>query len=203
MDFVIDKRLLFYLILTFIITTIIGTVSHECGHYLAGKIMGFKVHLSYGMTTLINSGKFMTNKAWLLFALAGPFQTMVTGTIGFFLLYQTAPPGDKLSIKQWLFVFISLFWLRQPANLVVGFFKLLITGSFPDNGDEINLSRALHIPGLSINFTTALIGCIVLSIIVFKFVPKKQRFTFILSGLAGGIAGYLFWFGWAGQIIMP
>jgi hypothetical protein len=50
---------------------------------------------------------------------------------------------------------------------------------------------------------TGIIGVIVLVIVTFKFIPKLQLMTFILSGIIGGVAGYLLWLEWLGPVIMP
>ena len=203
MTFTIDKRLLLYLIITFIVVTIIGTLSHECGHYILARLMGFSAHISYGMTWLVNDNKIMNPKQEFWFILAGPLQTMLTGTIAFLFLCNSSRPIGRVSFGQWILVFLSLFWLRQSANFVVWVANYLITGKFKNNGDEIKLSTYLHLPSWSIVSVTALISLIVLTIVLFRFIPKLQRLTFILSGIIGGIAGYLFWLVYFGEIIMP
>lgn len=51
MRFNFDKKLFILLFLGFVIFTIIGTVTHELGHYTASKILGFKgVRINYGAT---------------------------------------------------------------------------------------------------------------------------------------------------------
>jgi hypothetical protein len=50
---------------------------------------------------------------------------------------------------------------------------------------------------------TAIFGIIVLTVVVFKFIPTQQRLTFIASGLIGGVSGYILWLHLLGQIIMP
>lgn len=38
---------------------------------------------------------------------------------------------------------------------------------------------------------TALIGIIILAVVIFKFVPIKQRLTFMAAGLVGGVTGFV------------
>jgi hypothetical protein len=203
MKYIIDKRLLLYLTLTFIFTTIIGTLSHECGHYIAARLMGFHARISYATTWLTYDDQLMNFNQAFWFTLAGPLQTMFTGTIGLLLLYSSRKSVERLSLKQWVFIFLSLFWLRQSANFIVWVASYLITGRLRTNGDEVQLTLYLDLPGWLLMVVTALAGFIVLAIVLFKFIPKKQRFTFILSGLIGGILGYLFWLTYFGKIIMP
>jgi hypothetical protein len=136
--------------------------------------------------------------------LGGPLETMVTGTIGITVLFSIRKSIDKLSplsVVKWFFVFVSLFWLRQPANFFTWVGSYLLHGKFSERGDEIKLSRHLQIPDWTIITMTAVIGIIVLAVIIFKFVPIKQRVTFIFSGLTGGTAGYTLWFQLLGPMI--
>lgn len=203
MSLIINKKLLIVLLLSFIFTTIIGTLSHECGHYIAATLMGIKAHISYGMTSFIHYSKNVSSNEWLWIIVAGPLQTMLTGTVGFLLLFKFVKPTSNLSFTQWILVFLALFWLRQPANLFSGIANLLATGNYPQNGDEIKLSRHFNIPGLAISIVTAIIGIIISTIVVFKFVPVNQRFTFILAGITGGLIGAFVWLCWLGPVIMP
>jgi len=52
MRFSFDRKLFFRLFAGFIIFTVIGTLSHECGHYLAGKLQARdSMHIGYAYTT--------------------------------------------------------------------------------------------------------------------------------------------------------
>ena len=207
MTFDFDKRLFVYLSLAFILMTVIGTVSHEYGHYLSAKILGFNSRINYGMTFLENNpNKLMSAKEYFIFTLGGPIQTILTGTLGVILLFisrKSYSQIDKLSFLQWSLIFASLFWLRQVANLFTWILFYFIRGRFGIHGDEIKLAEYLNLPNWSIIFLTALIGATVLIIVMFKFIPKKVRFTFMLSGLFGGISGYILWLRLFGEIIMP
>ena len=183
--------------------TVIGTISHEYGHLLAAKLMGFNARINYMSTWLTNNRQLMTDKQDFWLKLAGPLQTILTGTIGFLFLSTSFKNTERLTKGQWALVFISLFWLRQSANFVIWLTAYLITGNYSAHGDEINLSRYLNWPDWSIISFTAFIGFMLLTIVIFKFIPKSQRFTFILSGLIGGISGYLLWLVYFGKFIMP
>ena len=159
-------------------------------------------------TWLTNSEeeKLISSHEVFLFILGGPLETVLTGTIGFILIFlfrKSFETATQLSFGQWILIFVSLFWLRQTANFVVWVGGYLVNGNFSGRGDEIKLSRILAIPDSTIALTTALIGAIVLAIVVFKFIPITQRFTFIFSGIIGGTAGYLLWLKSLGRIVMP
>ena len=207
-DYKIDKQLLLFLTFGFIAATVIGTVTHECGHYLAAKSVGYDAAINYGATRIVNSAnKIITSdRDAFLFTLGGPLQTILTGTIGFILLFlfrKSYQSAQRLSFGQWTLIFISLFWLRQTANFVAGNILYLVRVEFTGRSDEIKLSRWLHLPDYSISSVTALIGALVLAAVLFEFIPTAQRFTFILSGIIGGTLGYFLWLEWFGKIIMP
>ena len=207
MNFNCSKKLFLSLSLAFILMTIIGTISHEFGHFISAKILGFNSKINYGATSLENNpNKIMSEKEYFIFTLGGPIQTIFTGSLGLLALYlcrKTFFRVEKLSFRQWLIIFISLFWLRQLANLFTWILGFFIKGKFSERGDEIKLARYLNLPNWTIISSTALIGFIILTIIIFKFIPKKERLIFIFSGLIGGISGYILWLHLLGKILMP
>jgi len=200
---IIYKRLLLYLAISFFISTIIGTISHEFGHYITARLLGFRAHMSYGMVSFSNDYKIMNPRQEFWLILAGPLQTMVTGTAGFLFLNYFSRQSIRVTFLQWAMIFLSLFWLRQSANFILWVGNYLFTGQFGADGDEVKLSSYFHLPAWVIPSITALIGFIVLAIVLFRFIPVSQRLTFILSGLIGGTCGYLFWLVYFGKIIMP
>ncbi|HRX92771.1 MAG TPA: hypothetical protein P5158_01575 [Chitinophagaceae bacterium] len=189
-------------------STIIGTISHEAGHYITAKALGYHARINYMSTIviLLINGKLTDPKERMLITLGGPVQTILTGTIGLVLLFffrRSFQSASKLNLKQWLIIFITLFWLRQTANFVIWVSNYFINGQFLTRGDEVKLARYFGLPEATIVTITALAGAIILFTVIFKFIPIAQRFTFILAGLFGGIAGYLLWFGGLGEMIMP
>ncbi len=204
----VDKRLFIWLFISFIIATIIGTLTHECGHFVVAKYLGYDAGINYYSAWWAGSNPNQainpSDSFWI--TLGGPIETMLTGTIGLVLLFlfrNSFAHATKLSFVQWFIVFVSLFWLRQTANLVTWIGSYFFNGKFSQRGDEIKLSQYLQLPGWTITTLTAIIGAIVLVIIIFKFVPTKQRLTFIASGLTGGITGYILWLVLFGKYLMP
>lgn len=131
---------------------------------------------------------------------------MLTGTLGMALLYYSRKSfrnTDSLSAVQWIPVFMSLFWLRQISNTFTWFLFYFINGRFGLRGDEIKLALFLGLPKWSVLCTTALAGIIMVSVVIFQFIPKKIRVTFLISGLLGGVLGHLFWLDLFGKILMP
>lgn len=203
-----DKRLFVWLFLSFIIATIIGTLSHEFGHYIVAKYFGYEAKINYSSTSWGSPDPNNPIKTGypLAITLGGPIQTMLTGTLGVVLLFlfrDSFFQAKKLSLKHWLIIFISLFWLRQTANLFTWLGGYFLNGRFSCRGDEIHIANYYHLPDWIIITATAIIGALLLAIIAFKFIPSKQRITFLSAGLTGGIAGYLFWLVLFGKYIMP
>ncbi|HEY6505187.1 MAG TPA: hypothetical protein VIZ28_14520 [Chitinophagaceae bacterium] len=203
-----ERRLFVFLTIAFVTATIVGTLTHECGHYFVAKYLGYNAGINYYSTwwalSTPDQVTHPSDKLWI--TLGGPMETMLTGTIGFALLLlfnRSFKDATKLSFGQWSLIFISLFWLRQPANFIVWIGGYLFTGKFSQRGDEIKLAHYFQLPEWTIATLTAIIGAIILIIIILKFVPAKQRLTFISSGLAGGISGYIIWLVLFGKYLIP
>jgi hypothetical protein len=232
-----DKRLLTILSFAFIIATIIGTLSHEFGHYIAAKSLGYKARIHYASADWYDPGlfesidtitskyskqieegssfpgkekydqvirKYSNDNRWI--TIGGPLQTLLTGTIGLILLFawkKSFKSKQKLTPRQWTLVFITLFWLRQAANLIVWFGSYLLTKKFSYKGDEIKIAVQTGLPFWLLLIVTGVIGIIILYGVIFKFIPKPQRQTFVLSGIIGGVAGYILWLYLLGPVLLP
>src|SRR5690606_9381748 len=151
MTFILQFRLFIYLVLGFIAATVIGAVTHEAGHYMVAKKLGYEAKIRYASMQYKNTDykafrdfhfknkealKSKTDKAVMkkysvlmhkarktdvLVTLGGPIQTIITGTLGFFLLwFNRKKAGNKLTFLQWSFVFMAFFWSRQIANFFIG-----------------------------------------------------------------------------------
>jgi len=202
----IDKHLFIWLFLSFIGATVVGTLSHELGHYVLAESLGYDAQIHYGAMGVVQSpvDSRPSDGFWITFG--GPLQTMLTGSIGLFLifLYRDRFRGaESLAVWQWVMVFIALFWLRQTANLATWIGGYLWRGSWSSRGDEIRLAKDLGIHEWTILSFTGLIGLSVLALVIFMVIPVKQRWTFILAGLFGGITGYILWLHVLGRIVLP
>ncbi|RYJ40472.1 hypothetical protein [Flavobacterium beibuense] len=234
MTFTLHFRLFIYVVLGFIVFTIIGAVTHEAGHYIVAKKLGYEAKIRYASMHYENTDyetfrnfhfkneevlKSRTDKAVMkkysilmhkarksanLVTLGGPVQTIITGTLGFLLLwFNRKKIGNKLTLLQWSFVFMAFFWTRQVANFFIGLYFLVIRGEWTSQGDETNISEYFRLPIWSLNAITATIAIVLLLIVVFKLIPKQQRFTFILGGLTGSIIGFPLWMKLLGPAILP
>ena len=232
----IDYKAFIFLTLTFILMTVIGTLTHELGHYSVSKYLGYEANINYKSSShwdnelndyfqgvyknysneiknnldfpekekyQITIKKYQADNFWIL--LGGPLQTILTGSIGLLLLVAYRHKfitADKVSLTGWTLIFISLFWLRQVANLFVAVMTFLIKGQTSLSGDEMRLAFHLDINIWTIQIITGLLGLAVL-FIVLKLLPKTILLAFLLSGLTGGILGYYLWLVKFGQYIMP
>lgn len=187
----------------FILFTVIGTLSHEFGHFAVARLLGYEASLHYGYTSYEGD---ITARDSFLITLAGPLQTITTGIIGFFLAVRylrNANHSVALSFKQWLMVFLSLFWLREVFNFLQDVIGYVATGSFSTRNDEIRLSLSCGLHELGISLPAALIAVFVLAYVFFKIIPIRQRLLFILSGLIGGALGFYLWMYLIGPVLMP
>jgi hypothetical protein len=109
-----------------------------------------------------------------------------------------------MKILDWLYVFLSLFWLREVCNLTMSVSSALLNGKKNYfGGDERIIATVLEIPQGGIAIPLAIIGLLIALFVIFRIIPKEQRLVFISSGFLGGIAGFILWMRILGPIVMP
>lgn len=204
----VDIKLLFYLTVGFILSVFGGVVFHELGHYLAIRIIGIDAEIRYMSTHFVRNENFrVISKSENLFTSSGgPFVTILTGTIGGVLLLRYSTEilkMNQLTFKYWLFVFLSLSWMRQIGYFVVAYGSFILTGNIPNGGDENIIAHLLNINTWSIISITAIIGSVIVLLVVFKFIPIRQRTTFLIASTIGSSIGCIMWFGFLGKILLP
>ena len=99
------------------------------------------------------------NKSLFWMTLGGPLQTMLFGTAGLLALFRNRKKytqAVRLSFGRWLPIFLSLFWLRQPANCAVWLISGFCSGHFSTRSDEIRLALNLGLPQGLFTIGTAL-----------------------------------------------
>jgi hypothetical protein len=142
----------------------------------------------------------------LFITIGGPLQTTLTGTIGLLILIWRRKIIYKNGMRtlDWLVVFLSLFWLREVFNLVTSIGGELISPNETwFGGDELHISQELNLWSGTIPIILATLGIAVAIYVVFKIIPEKIRLTFILSGIIGGITGFILWMNIIGPKILP
>ena len=137
--------------------------------------------------------------------LGGPLQTMLTGLIGFGILFYRREQifsRTYLTLIEWAAVFLSYFWSRQVFNFIFS-----VDATFSDRkhfrSDEPRLSQYLNLPPWVFGMITCLFGGLILLWVTFKVIPLKQRTTFLLSGVTGSAIGWLIWLEWLGPKLLP
>ncbi|WP_124979711.1 hypothetical protein [Nonlabens xiamenensis] len=146
------------------------------------------------------------NNDSLFITIGGPIQTMLTGVIGLFnLIYRRRWKAMQAwKLWDWLGVFLALFWLRQVSNPTLAIFRELIApNGVWFGGDEAKISHQLSLPNGSVAIPLAVIGLGISCYVIFCFIPKSLRFTFIIAGLVGGISGFVGWMHILGPVILP
>ena len=239
MRFEISFNYLLFFITSFIAFTVIGAISHEYGHIIIAKALGYETQLHYGSMTynkydhlnnrriveLFNKNKeavkkniyFKDKKEFeklinklkkdsIFISLGGPIQTILTGTIGILLLlYRLKYKKLNFEKKDWFFVFISLFWLRQIFNPLISISRRFFRGygNYFGRSDETKISEFFELPKGTLDIVLGVIGLLICSFVIVKLIPTKYKFTFILSGLIGGSLGFYLWMSLIGPIILP
>jgi hypothetical protein len=199
----VNRRLFLFLSAAFFIAVIVGTVSHEGGHYIAARMLGYHTRIGYAYTEWVDA---RSEKDLLLMLAGGPLETFLMGAVGLSMLYIKRKEfynAAKLSIGQWTIIFLSLFWLRQAVNLVAWVLGYFTSGEFSHRSDEIRLAVYMNLPDWSISIFTAVISLLAFYWVFSKFIPRNSHITFLLSGIVGGIAGYIIWLFIAGPVLMP
>lgn len=226
-------RLVLFSVL-FMVFTVVGTLTHELGHIAVARVLGYHTTLHYAsmnsysskMMKLMddrikfpNKPEVLNQEAWeiasfkpknhrLMITLGGPLQTMLTGLLGFYILFKRRQKRRSRPFKfiDWLAVFLALFWLREVFNytwtLVTGYWKNK-PEYFVGNGDETKLSILFGLPNYVVPTVCAVLGLIICSIVVFRYVPKKERATFVVSGAIGGGLGFYLWMYVVGPMVLP
>jgi hypothetical protein len=202
-----DKRLFLKLFSGFIAAAVIGTLSHEFGHYIVARILGYRATINYASTfwTPANSNDIVDEKNGFYITLAGPVLTILIGTVGVILLLlyrKRFYSSRELDFRMWIMIFLSVFWLRQTVNFFIWVGSFIVTRQYSTHGDEIKIAIYLQLPVWTFTALTAIIGILILTAIVLKFIPLRQRLTFLIAGLTGGIVSYVLWIQMFGKYIL-
>ncbi|MFD2603822.1 hypothetical protein [Flavobacterium suzhouense] len=135
----------------------------------------------------------------------GPLQTMLTGMLGFTILFLRRKKifeRSYLTLLEWFAVFLSYFWARQVFNFIFSIDQTF-SGRKYFMADEPRLSQSLNLPPWAFGMVTCILGGAVLSWVTFKAIPLNQRLSFILSGIIGCAIGYIGWLDWLGPKLLP
>lgn len=228
------------IIFSFILVTVIGTISHEFGHIAVAKYFGYDTTLDYGsmnyyprgyledsdlkeINSLVEKYNYNNYEAWpneikltveelsesldkkypsislnhtFWIIMGGPAQTLLTSCLGLFILFMRRKKWSYgFKSVDWIAVFMALFALREVFNFVTASYSSIFNSKSHFHADEFRISTYLGFNEWVIPILTLILGLLMSCYVIFKILPIKYRFTFILSGLVGGITGYALWFG--------
>jgi hypothetical protein len=229
----ISPKHLSVFILVFMILTPIGTLTHELGHLIVAKHLSYDTKLHYSSISwesdlkksvldryfknqieIENNLPFtekeiydrdveIINRDDLSILLGGVLQTIIIGSIFFIFFFHSNKKSKDLSLLQWTYIFLSLFWLREIFNLFYGFCIGLYKGNNQFfYGDEARIADILDVSKGSILIPLAILSFGIVFYLI-KKIPLKYKFTFIISALIGCPLGYSFWMFIFGPLIFP
>jgi hypothetical protein len=130
---------------------------------------------------------------------------IIIGTLGLIFLFvykNNFKNATSLNFKKWIVVFLSLFWLRAAVDL----WATMVSSVFPSfkyYSIDSRISYFMNMDKEGFPILECIMGTTVLFIVIFQFIPKQERFTFLLSGLFGGITGVYLWFYLIGKYLLP
>ncbi len=205
MKITIDIKSLLVLTATFVVFTAIGTVSHEYGHIIVAKYLGYETTLHYGSMSYDKGAEIShSNVFWI--TVGGPLQTTLTGFIGLLVIFLRRNLIKEIGLRwvDWLAVFMSLFWLREVFNLLMSIAYELISpnGSY-FGGDEVFISYGMDLWEGTIPILLGVMGLLISIFVIFRVVPNRLRLTFIVSGFLGGVLGFILWMYILGPKLLP
>lgn len=219
----------YYLGFFFFISIIVGTVSHEIGHYFTARALGYDAFITYKNTVTgweysnknlvpyyerLRNGENFPEKGevlqkiriykqhQILISMGGPILTLIMGLVGILILFLYYN-NKHTTYWQWLWIFISLFLLRFPFVFTLSLITFLLVPQFFNISDEIAIASMLKINPWIINTTMAFIGAIGAAIVFFKFIPVQERKHFILWALISIPISYAAWFYLLGPLLLP
>jgi hypothetical protein len=187
----------------FLVFIVIGTLSHEFGHYFIAKVLGYPAHIAYDRTFIgTNPGTSSIPLLYQYFGISfgGPLITMLIGTAGVLLCIKNRY-YIQLNRKAHLYIILALFWGRELYCLIVTAFYFFL-GNGPVRGDETYLSNLLDLPS---GFFAVLLGSLAFLICVYLFfyIKRNLRLVFLISAIVGALAGTVLWFMWLGPLLLP
>ncbi len=145
------------------------------------------------------------NKHHLLILLGGVAQTITFGLVAFILLLYRIIIIKKNSFTSfdWMLSFISLFWIKEPANLILSIIKgIKLKNNIYFYGDYAKIAKLLELHEGALLVPLTIIA-IFISLIILKIIPNKRKKEFIIGALIGCPIGLILWMFIIGPIILP
>ena len=159
---------------------------HECGHFAAGYLSGFKMSFHYAEVRFTTPGE-ISDQALVVVTAAGPGVEASLAAGGFLWLRRArrARRQEIPTAGDWMATACALSagrWLRCFAG----------TPTNPQPTDEALLSRALGLPGWFLPYMLAPFA-IALLVAIIRLHPAGARRSPFSSFVAGAMGGLLLW----------
>ena len=144
------------------------------------------------------------NKHRLLIVFGGVALTLIFSSIAFILLlYRIIIKKKKFTSFDWLLSFVSLFWIREPANLILSIVKgIKLNNDIYFYGDDAKMAKLLGLHEGAILIPLSIIA-ILISLMILKTIPNRRKKEFVIAGLIGCPIGFILWVFVIGPIILP
>lgn len=144
------------------------------------------------------------NKHNLLILFGGVAQTIIFGLVAFILLlYRVFIKKKSFNSLDWLLTFISLFWIREPANLILSVIKgIKLKNNIYFYGDDAKIANLLGLHEGVLLLPLTIIAMLI-SLMVLKIIPNKRKKEFIIGALIGCPIGFVLWMFIIGPIVLP
>ncbi|MBD3352244.1 MAG: hypothetical protein GF364_12225 [Candidatus Lokiarchaeota archaeon] len=193
------KTLIYFLI--FIIVPIIGTLLHECGHWIAGKLLGCEPIIRYAFCSS-NCGFPLSDKQYFIFILGGPLATWIQSLIplSIIIIYYRKQHPEKLEEKLPPLFVLLLGFVTFSGRFVFNAGGYIFTES--TSSDEYKMEIYLGLPHGALIFGFAIIGLAVLLYSLF-IIAKKNRSSIFIGAIGGAVLGYLLWYYYLGPLLIP
>ncbi|MCB9261884.1 MAG: hypothetical protein H6607_05870 [Flavobacteriales bacterium] len=118
---------------------------------------------------------------------------LVISVFGLVMLNQRRKNNNEFEPKHWLFVFLSLFFMRES---IIALLNTLNIWTCSELHAWIHLTKYVFRPQYVIMALGALIFIATVALI-----PKNKRILFFISGFFGSVIGFYFWIFWVGRIL--
>lgn len=212
----------------FIISIIIGTITHEVGHYIVGDVLGYNATISYNRTvydidyTQINSimntycyeinnklpfpGKeemYVTmdkldRDSFWMYS-GGMLMSNAIGLLGLVLLFL----HKRITISYWVSLFMSFFFVRSGLILISLLSSFFLFNNKNIYSDETKLSLLMELDFWIVPIVLGSLSLVVCFLIYYKLIPKHYKLPFLIGGVIGGFSGVILWFSILGPWLLP
>lgn len=185
---------------------IIGTISHEIGHYFIANLLGYNAYLHFASITFdVGVEENIPPNRYIFILLGGVFQTILTSLLSIFILYKNKNIILKSFYYRFILIYFSLFISREVINFIIALLMGIINGGnyFGVNSDEKKISILFGLWYGVIPIFMFILALIIIIYILINYIKKNELIVFLIITFIGGSLGMYLWLGLFGQKIIP